>query len=98
MIKLPKAIYLSISFVLVGFLGSAVRYWRWWPSHTASYFIASGTTCPLCPNVEGGLGTDWEKFVSRTIGGGVLNVVPALMIGWLIVGIVAVCKRNRVSC
>ena len=42
-----RATGLSLLFVFIGFIGGAVRYWRWWPSHTKPYFI-SGILCPLC--------------------------------------------------
>jgi hypothetical protein len=38
---------LSFAFILIGLLGGAVRYWRWWPSHTTPYSIVSGF-CVLC--------------------------------------------------
>jgi hypothetical protein len=95
--KVGRAIRLSLLFVLIGFIGGGVRYWRWWPSHTTPYSIVSEIACPLCPNIDG-LGSNWEKFVSRTVAGGVLNVVPALVMGWLIIGIVVVCRRSRVNC
>jgi hypothetical protein len=94
--KVGRAIRLSLLFVLIGFIGGGVRYWRWWPSHTTPYSIVSEIACPLCPNIDG-LGSNWEKFVSR-VAGGVLNVVPALVMGWLIIGIVVVCRRSRVNC
>ena len=88
--------HLSLWFVSIGFIGGAVRYWRWWPSHSAPYFIISGILCPLCPNIDG-VGTNWDKFVSRTVLGGLLNIVPALLVGWLIVGIIAIHNRSRVN-
>jgi hypothetical protein len=87
----------SLVFIFIGFIGGAVRYWRWWPSHTAPYFVVSGIFCPLCPNIDGA-GTNWDKFVSRTVLGGVLNIVPALLVVWLFFGILAIRNRNRVKC
>jgi hypothetical protein len=92
--KVGRAIRLSFWFVLIGFIGGGVRYWRWWPSGTTPYSIISEIVCPLCPNLEGP-GSNWEKFVSRTVMGGVLNVVPALVMGWSILGVIAFCRRNR---
>lgn len=96
-LKVWRAIGLSVLFVLIGFIGGAVRYWRWWPYHTTPYSLISGIACLLCPDVDG-VGTNWDKFVSRMVVGGVLNIVPALVVGWLIVGVVAFHKRNRVNC
>ena len=89
-----RATRLSLLFVFIGFIGGAVRYWRWWPSQTKPYFIASGILCPLCPNIDG-VGTNWDKFVSRTVLGGLLNIVPALLVGWLVVGILAIRSRKH---
>ena len=94
--KVGRAVRLSLLFVVIGFIGGAVRYWRWWPSHTAPYFIVSGIACPLCPTIDGA-GTDWNTFVSRTVLGGLLNIVPSLLTGWLIIGIDAIRKRNHVN-
>jgi hypothetical protein len=95
--KVGRAIRLSLLFVVIGFIGGAVRYGRWWPSHTAPYFIVCGIACLLCPNLDGA-GTDWNKFVSRTVLGGLLNIVPSLLTGWLLIGIDAIRKRNHVTC
>jgi hypothetical protein len=95
--KAGRAIRLSLLFVVIGFVGGAVRYWRWWPFHTATYFIVSGIACPLCPNIDGA-GTDLKKFASRAVLGGLLSIFPSLLAGWLIVGIDAIRKRNHVNC
>jgi|SRR6266568_862825 len=94
--KAPRAIYLSLLFVLMGLVGGAIRYWRWWPSHSGLYSIVSGIACPLCPNIDG-INTDWDKFVSRTLVGGVINMVPALVVGWLVVGIRAGLKHKPIN-
>jgi len=95
--KIRKAVRLSLLFIFIGFIGGAVRYWRWWPSHATPYFIVSGILCPLCPNIDG-VGTNWDKFVGSTFLGGLLNIIPSLLVGWLIFGILAIRKRNRVKC
>jgi hypothetical protein len=77
-----RKIALSLAFVALGFIGAAVRYWRWWPSHNDLYFTLAGFACPLCPNIDG-IGADWQKFLSRTLFGGILNFLPALILGWL---------------
>jgi hypothetical protein len=82
--KVGRVVRLSILFLGLGFAGAAVRYWRWWPSHTTAFSIASRTACPVCPHTDG-LGTDLYKFVTRTLFGGVLNAIPALVIGWMAV-------------
>ena len=38
---MKRAMGLSLLFIFIGFIGGAVRYWRWWPSHTTPYFIVS---------------------------------------------------------
>ena len=80
--SLKKKIVLSVIFVALGFVGAAVRYWRWWPSGNDTYYFFASFACPLCPNIDS-MGTDWQKFISRTVGGGLLNLVPALILGWL---------------
>jgi hypothetical protein len=90
------AMRLSLLFIFIGLIDGPVRYWRWWPSHSTPYFIVSGILCPLCPNIDG-VGADCVKFVSRAFIGGLLNIAPALLVGWLITGILAIRKRNRVS-
>ena len=93
--NIPRVIHLSLLFIFFGFIGGEIRYWRWWP-HTRPYFIVSGSLCPLCPNVDGA-GTNWEKFVSRAVLGGLLNIVPALLVGWLVVKILAIRNGNRAN-
>jgi hypothetical protein len=92
--KLRRAMQLSLFFIFIGFIGGTVRYWRWWPSDTTPGPIVSGILCPLCPNIDG-VGLEWDKFVNRVFLGGLLNIVPALLIGWLIVGSLAIRNRNR---
>lgn len=95
--QIKKVMRLSVLFIIMGFVGSAVRYWRWWPSHSTSYIVAAGIVCPLCPNIDG-VGADWDKFVGRTYGGGLLNLVPALLVGWAAVGLSGLRGGNRVKC
>jgi hypothetical protein len=92
-----RAVVMSLLFVITGFIGAAIKYWRWWPSHTTDYFMTSVLVCPLCPNVDG-YGTDWQKFVSRTFTGGILNALPALIVGRSVVVIMSVHKRKSLSC
>lgn len=92
-----RTVRLSLVFIFIGFSGAAARYWRWWPSYSTRYFTVAGIICPFCPNIDG-LGTDWEKFVGRTVFGGLLNLVPLLVVGWLITGILVMCKRSRTNC
>ena len=94
--KIRRGLGLSLFFTLIDFIGGAVRYWRWWPSNTASYSIVSGILCPLCPKIDS-LGANWEKFLSRAVLGGLLNIVPALLVGWLVVEIFASHNRSRAS-
>ena len=94
--KIRRGLGLSLFFTLIDFIGGAVRYWRWWPSNTAPYSIVSGILCPLCPNIDS-LGANWEKFLSRAVLGGLLNIVPALLVGWLVVEIFASHNRSRAS-
>jgi len=78
---------LTITFVLIGFTGAAVKYWRWWPSHSQTYRNVAGIVCPLCPEILS-IGTDREKFVERAIYEGPWNAVLALMIGWTVVVVI----------
>jgi hypothetical protein len=75
---------LSIVFIVTGFLGAGIKYWRWWPSQTEQYSKLTGIVCPLCPNIDG-FGTGGEKFFRRTAGEGIFNAILALIIGWTVV-------------
>ena len=52
---------------------------------------------PVVPNIDG-VGTNWDKFVSRAVLGGLLNIVPALLVGWLIVEVLAIRSRKHINC
>jgi hypothetical protein len=81
-----RVLFWSLGFVLAGFVGAALRYWRWWPASTEIYRIVTGIACPLCPNVDS-IGNDWEKFGQRTLLGGIFNLIPSLVVGWGAVGL-----------
>src|SRR5215468_1871225 len=84
---------LSLVFILVGFMGASVKYWRCCPSRTDWYRMVSGVVCPMCPEIDG-IGTDREKFVSRTVWVGPWNAIPALIIGWTVVVVVRSVKEQ----
>jgi hypothetical protein len=81
--RFGQKVGLSMVLVALGFVGAAIRYWRWWPNHSDPYSL-TGFACPFCPNMDS-LGTNWQKFISRTVLGGFLNVVPFLIVGWLLI-------------
>ena len=85
--KARNIVALSLVFIVVGFMGAAVKYWRWWPSRTDWYREVSSIVCPMCPEIDG-IGTDREKFVSRTVEVGPWNAIPALIIGWTVVVVI----------
>lgn len=85
--------FLTVMFIAVGFLGAAAFYWRWWPAYSPSYGAFSQLACPTCPHVDG-IGSNLQKFVSRTAVFGGLNAALFTVLGWAAVGTIRLVKRH----
>jgi len=66
-----------ITLAIFGYLQAAVFYWRW-----GGIPDSLKAVCPLCPNIDG-IGTDLQKFTTRTLSIGTANAL-VLIVGFLI--------------
>ncbi|MGH9515605.1 MAG: hypothetical protein ACRD3P_08010 [Terriglobales bacterium] len=61
----------SILLAVIGYLQAAMFYWRWGGIPRVSWL------CFLCPNIDS-VGSNWEKFIRRTISMGTINAAALI--------------------
>ena len=77
-----------IWFAAAGFVGAAIFY--------SPYIGIDGQTqfaCPLCPHVMMVGVSPLVKFIRLTVGGGLLNAVSFMLVGWIVLTIARKLKK-----
>jgi hypothetical protein len=77
-----------ICFAAAGFLGAAIFY--------SPYIGIDGQTqvaCPLCPHVTMVGVSPVMKFIKLTVGGGLVNAVSFILVGWIVLTVARKTKR-----
>jgi len=87
-VKIVRSAWLfTVVLAALGYVGAGLFYGGPLLGFTQEQFA-----CPICPHVDG-LGDPLSNFVRRTLGGGTLNALSLVTVGWFFRGVISLGKR-----